>query len=221
MSNFATQGIGNTMDDLYVFIDNSFLFIQGYKFVETKVTLSPNKKPQINYRKLRQFISTSGNIKQMVLVGSELPGNLISLCQRGGMRVFTLPRFPDIRTGKKKEKGVDQKIVWEIAKTIFTNSFGTNRKKIILCSGDKDFMPIFSDIQTAGWALEAWTWSTANSSVYNDEVNVFGTVRKLDDEWRQFIDIVDNTRSSGTPIPRRTPSSPKVPLVRRNPQVSP
>ena len=97
----------------------------------------PNKKPQLNYVKFKKFLSTLGDIKRVVLVGSELPGNLMSRCQRNGFEVFTLPRFPNMRTGKKIEKGVDQKLGWEIAKTIFTNKDATSNKKIVLCTGDK------------------------------------------------------------------------------------
>jgi uncharacterized LabA/DUF88 family protein len=179
------------MDDLYVFIDNSFLFIQGYRHVGSVAHLPPNKKPQINYIKFREYIATFGTVKRIVLVGSELAGILISTCQRYGFTTFTLPRYPNMVTGKKQEKGVDQKIGWEIAKTIFTNKDSTTNKKVILCSGDKDFMSILSDIQTANWNLEVWMWGNAHSKQYETEINIFGKMVTLDSEWRKFIDIVD------------------------------
>ena len=58
--------------ELYVFIDYSFLFIQGYKFVLNSISLPSNKKPQLNYVKFKSFLSTLGDIKRIVLVGSEL-----------------------------------------------------------------------------------------------------------------------------------------------------
>lgn len=179
--------------ELYVFIDNSFLFIQGYKFVENAITLPPDKKPQLNYIKFKNFLSPKGTIKRIVLVGSQLPTNMISTCQRHGFEVFTLPRYPDMRTGKNIEKGVDQKLGWEIAKTIFTNKDGTGSKKIILCTGDKDFASIFGDIQTASWALEVIVWKNAVSPVYVRQAEVFGKVHIIGDEWKNFIDIVDKT----------------------------
>lgn len=177
--------------DVYVFIDNSFLFIQGYKFVESAIKLPTNKKPQFNYVKFRDFLSSKGTIKRIVLVGSQLPGNLISICQRHGFEVFTLTRHPDMRTGKTIEKGVDQKLGWEIAKTIFTNKDSASNKKIVLCTGDKDFASIFSDIQTASWALEVIVWKNAVSQAYVQQAEVFGNVQVIGDEWKRFIDIVD------------------------------
>lgn len=177
--------------DLYVFIDNSFLFIQGYKLVGKTISLPANKKPQLNYVKFKNFLLSKGSIKRIVLVGSELSGKLMSTCQRQGFEVFTLPRYPDMRTGKMIEKGVDQKLGWEIAKTIFTNKDSTANKKIILCTGDKDFASIFSDIQTASWELEVVVWDNAVSPIYTRQIEIFGKVHIIKEEWKEFIDIVD------------------------------
>jgi len=62
-------------NELYVFIDNSFLFIQGYKHVRSVTSLPPSKKPQIDYRNFKEFIESFGEIKRLVLVGSNLAGN--------------------------------------------------------------------------------------------------------------------------------------------------
>ena len=181
------------MEDVYVFLDNTFLFIQGYKHVQKVANLPQNKKPSFNYGNFRKFVSKFGTVKRMVLAGSQLPGNLITICQRSGFEVFTLPRYPNIASGKMQEKGVDQKLVWEIAKTIFTNKEATVNKKIILCSGDKDFMPLLPDIQTSGWSLEVWMWNNSYSPSFQTAVSTFGEMIALDDEWKQFIDIIDAT----------------------------
>ena len=177
--------------DIYVFIDNSFLFIQGYRYVQAAIKLPANKKPQFNYSKFKTFLSQKGCIRRVVLVGSCLSGNLITSCQLNGFEVFTLPRYPNMQTGKKVEKGVDQKLGWEIAKTIFTSKDSPENKKIILCTGDKDFASILSDIQTSSWALEVLLWENSASLAYIQQIQVLGTVHKLGPEWKSFIDIVD------------------------------
>lgn len=177
--------------ELYVFIDNSFFFIQGYKHVTSTAKLPATKKPQLNYAKFKAYVSQFGQIRRIVLVGSELAGSLIANCQRAGFEVSTMPRYPNISTGKMTEKGVDMEVGWEVAKTIFTNREGCAEKKIILCSGDKDFMPIFPDIQTSGWGLEVWMWSNSFSPAYKTAIDTFGTMKALDTDWKQFIDIVD------------------------------
>ena len=180
--------------ELYVFIDNSFMYIQGYKYVERAKKLPPNRKPQFNYLKFQKWLSPQGNIKRIVLVGSQLSGNMIANCQQNGFEVITLPRFPNTRTGKLKEKGVDQKLCWEIAKTIFTNKEPTSNKKIVLCTGDKDFASIFSDIQTSSWALDVIVWENAVSKAYIRQAEVFGKVQIIGKEWQNFIDIVDKKK---------------------------
>jgi uncharacterized LabA/DUF88 family protein len=174
---------GAVTDQLHVFIDNSFLFIEGYKHVKKVAKLPHDKKPYIDYFALKQFMETHGEVKRMVLVGSELAGSLITNCHRAGFEVFTLPEYPDIKTGQNKEKGVDQKIGWEVAKTIFTN------KKIVLCTGDKDFASILPDIHTSNWAFELWLWHGSFSPAFANQIKVFGTVREIDNEWKKFIKI--------------------------------
>lgn len=177
--------------EIYVFIDNSFLFIQGYKHVCAVAKNMGNKKPQVNYKRLREYIAIQGEVKHIVLVGSSLSGRLIETCQLSGFEVFTLPKYPDFKNeGKKKEKGVDMKIGWEIAKTIFQNRDSNRNKKIILCTGDKDFASILYDIRTAGWEFELWLWKNSFSTSYANQVEINGTVKILDEEWKKFIDLV-------------------------------
>lgn len=178
-------------DQLYVFLDNSFLFIEGYKHVHSVARLPLTKKPVFDYISFRRFVEKQGEIKRLVLVGSDLAGNLISSCQRAGFEVFTLPKHPDFKTGLLREKGVDQKIGWEVAKTIFTNKETVQNKKIILCTGDKDFASTLPDIHTANWSFELWLWHRSFSQTYARQVQVFGKIRELDSEWKQFIKIVD------------------------------
>ncbi len=94
--------------------------------------MPPTKKPYIDYNGFRRFVEKQGDLKRLVLVGSDLAGTLITTCQRAGFEVFTLPRQPDFKTGTLREKGVDQKIGWEVAKTIFTNRDAVQSKKVIL-----------------------------------------------------------------------------------------
>ena len=186
-------------DQLYVFIDNSFLFIEGYKYAKSVARLPGTKKPQIDYFKLKRFIESHGEVKRIVLVGSELAGSLITNCQRAGFEVFTLPKYPDIKNGTNKEKVVDQKIGWEVAKTIFTNKDPIASKKVILCTGDKDFASILPDIHTSNWGFELWLWHGSFSSAFATQVKVFGTLRELDGEWKKFINIVDAKPNSASP----------------------
>ena len=135
-----------------------------------------------------------GEVKRIVIAGSELACSIVTQCQKIGITPFTLPKYPDFKTGKLGEKGVDHKICWEIAKTIFTNKDSVVNKKIILCSGDKDFISVFPDIHTSNWAFELWLWRNSYSTKIKTNVQPFGRVRELDSEWKEFIKIGDRTK---------------------------
>jgi len=189
-------------EELYVFIDNSYLFIEGYKFVRQITKIPANKSPYADYFTLKQYLAENGDVRRAVICGSELPGSMISKCQSVGFEVFTLPRYPSIKTGRKQEKGVDHKICWEIAKTIFTNHDPTRNKKIILCTGDKDFMSILPDIQTSNWDFELWLWSNSYSTSFENQVKIFGSIKVLDEQWKKIFKIGDSSSaSSATGVP--------------------
>lgn len=182
-------------DQLYIFIDNSFLFIEGYKHVRRATNIPTTKTPFVDYFSLRSYLNRVGEVRRVVICGSELPGSMISKCQSAGFEVFTFPRYPDIKSGEMKEKGIDHKIAWEIAKTIFTNRDPVQNKKIILCAGDKDFMPILQDIHTSNWGFELWLWANSFSKKFSDQVRVFGTVKVLDREWKNFLKVGDRKQA--------------------------
>jgi hypothetical protein len=181
--------------DIYVFLDNSFLFIEGYKYVRAATHIPPSKTPYVDYYALRRYLQKEGNLCRTVIAGAELPGSMITKCQAAGFEVFTFPRYPDLKTGKMKEKGIDHKICWEIAKTIFTNREAVQNKKIILCTGDKDFMAVLPDIHTANWAFELWLWPDSYSPKFADQVKVFGKLKSLDKDWREFIKVGDTAKA--------------------------
>lgn len=180
-------------DNLYIFIDNSFLFIQGYKFVKSEIGKNNQKQPVLNYKKLKDCFCKYGNVKQIVLVGSNLSGTIINNCQILNFDVYTYSKSTYKIDGKfiSKEKGVDLKLAWELSKVIFTNKDTTKNKKIILCTGDRDFLPVLSDIKTAGWELEVWTWGNSYSKEYTEKVSAHGVIKNLDNDWKQIFDLKD------------------------------
>jgi hypothetical protein len=182
-------------DQVYFFIDNSFLFIEGYKHVRRATSIPSSKTPYIDYFSLRRYLNRSGDVRRAVICGSELPGSMISKCQSAGFEVFTFPPYPDIKSGEMKEKGIDHKIVWEIAKTIFTSRDPVQNKKVILCAGDKDFMTILQDIHTSNWGFELWLWANSFSKKFSNQVKVFGTVKVLDSEWKNFLKVGDKNQA--------------------------
>jgi len=171
----------------HLFIDNSFLYIEGYKYARKRCA-PQSIIPSINYKKLRDFFDEKDDkIVHRTLVGSELAGTLITSAQRNGFYPFTLPKYKDFN-GRMRERGVDHKLIWEIAKSVYTRH-DRERIKIILCSGDRDFQPIFPDLRTADCDLDVYVWKGAYSSEYIEQVNSFGKIYELNEEWSKFIEI--------------------------------
>jgi hypothetical protein len=67
-------------------------------------------------------------------------------------------------------------------------------KKIILCTGDKDFASVLSDIHTSNWSFELWLWSGSFSLAFSTQIKVFGTLKELDGEWKKFISLVNKEK---------------------------
>jgi len=177
----------------HLFIDNSFFFVEGYKHALKECGQPKNCKPQLNYPKAKDYFDKkcNGDIRRRVIVGSALSGNIITSLQRNSFEVFTLPKYPDLRTGKNRERGVDHKLIWEIGKTVFSERRDSSHIRIILCTGDKDFLPIFPDLLTAGCSLDVYVWAGTYSRQYKDQVDSSGgKIYELNEDWKKFIDII-------------------------------
>ena len=150
---------------VYVFVDNSNLFIEGKKAVADREGLG-TWKAQRAYRELNEMRLDYGALIDGILRGRRLgkppfivgtkPPTSDSLWQswrEQGMSVEVLDR-----NCINKEKGVDATLIVEAMEVLYTKEEGV----IVLVAGDGDFKPLLRKIIGRGWRTEVYFWQRGN-----------------------------------------------------------
>lgn len=145
-------------DEIYVFVDNSNVWIEGKKVSGRRQTpaVPSNRLYRIEYGRLLEHVRegrTMGDVPR--LYGSEPPPN-DSVWRMIESKGFDVQVFK--RNIFNKEKGVDMKMGLDITKlALLTRPPGT----IVLVVGDADFVPVVQEAQSQGWKVEVWYWTNA------------------------------------------------------------
>ncbi len=146
------------MRDLYVFVDNSNLWIEGKKVSGRQSTPSvpSNHNYRIEYgRLLNHVVGTRTLIDVPRLYGSKPPPNdsVWGMIRAKGfdVQVFNRNIF-------NKEKGVDMKMGIDITKlTLLTKPPAI----VAVVAGDADFVPVVEEARGQGREVEIWYWTNA------------------------------------------------------------
>lgn len=192
-------------EQLYVFLDNSNVWIEGKFAVATLEQLGIDHQSRservlngfrIDYGCLLKLIMGDRELGQPALiVGSKPPSN-DSLWKRCHEQRFDVKVFP--RNAANQEKQVDSTLVTFACKAIYTATRGT----IVLVAGDGDYKPVVEQAIEQGWKVEVWFWRSSelgkeisrgkfpniSSSGISADLRSDGrvTYRALDDCYRQF-----------------------------------
>ncbi|CAB5383859.1 unnamed protein product [Rhizophagus irregularis] len=140
-----------TAESVYIFIDNSKLYIQGKKKVAECEPLYENMV-QIDYGKL---VEMGQNKRHMganpVIVGSHPPpeDTLWNSLRRLGYNVTV---YDQNFLNEKKE--VNLEMVRNILRTVYRNVPGT----VILFAGDGEYGPAIREALDNNWTIEIWFW---------------------------------------------------------------
>jgi hypothetical protein len=151
---------------LYVYIDNSNLFIEGQRLAAVKVGYATDIwdamqrnvfdfRWNIDYGKLHSFFSDLGGELASVKLWGSIPPNdsFWKLVESKGFLVRTFERSP---SGEKK---VDTAIVHQITKDVYSGFIPKAESTIILVAGDKDFVPLIEDLTTEGYSIYIAFWN--------------------------------------------------------------
>ena len=142
----------NSPDDLFIFIDNSNLFIQARKSIS-----SP--RLHIDYGRLLKTIKGRRNLGQSpLLVGSIPPYDSLWRHIRGHDYVVTLFE----RDNSNHEKEVDTEIAVQMTNTVCRKIPAT----LAVVTGDRNF---YSPIKVAlkeRWKVELWYWESGMESPF-------------------------------------------------------
>ncbi len=147
------------MSDVYLFVDNSNIWIEGKKASGRQKTppVPSNYNYRIEYGDLLKHVMEGrslGAIPQ--LYGSEPPPNdsVWRMIESKGYDVNVFKR-----NFFGKEKGVDMRLGLDVAKLIYRPP--SKKGVLILVAGDADFVPVVEDAKAEGWTVEVWYWSNA------------------------------------------------------------
>lgn len=145
-------------DKVYVFVDNSNLWIEGKKISGrgSRPRVPSNRLYRIEYGKLLQHVLDGRDLADVPkLYGSEPPPN------DSVWKIIRSKGF-DVKVFKRnifnKEKGVDMRMGLDIGKLVLTTKPATS---IVIVAGDADFIQVVDDAHAEGWKVEVWYWSNA------------------------------------------------------------
>lgn len=159
------KGSGIINKEIYVFVDNSNIFIEAQKGYATKMkSPSLGHRYRLDFGKLFEYISndrgniffTKEDIHYPKLYGSE-PPKMDSLWRflenlKVDVNVFTRNAF-------NKEKGVDAALVWDVAELVINSKKEDNINKIIaIAGGDQDFLSLYDKGREIGFQVEYYCW---------------------------------------------------------------
>jgi uncharacterized LabA/DUF88 family protein len=150
---------------LYVFVDNSNLWIEGKKASgrQQSPPVPSNYRYRIEYGRLLTHVlggRAMGSVPK--LYGSEPPPNdsVWNMIRSHGFDVTVFKR-----NIFNKEKGVDMKMGIDITKLILQV---TPPGVIALVAGDADFLPVIEEAKAGGWEIEVWYWGNAAEVLRNN-----------------------------------------------------
>lgn len=173
---------------IYLYVDNSNLFIEGKRVSAVKKGLSKNIFDAMNNQKfdnswrldfgsLHDHVSSElgDSIASASLFGSKPPAN-DSVWKMANQNGFTTNIFD--RNVANKEKKVDTSIITEMMNDAFTKIDKEN-DKIVLVAGDADFVPVINSLKSAGFDTHVVFWGHASNELKNSASSSF---HSLDDE---------------------------------------
>ncbi|CAI2202004.1 7210_t:CDS:1, partial [Funneliformis geosporum] len=149
-------------NSVYVFIDNSNLFIEGSKIVSRleNVNVCDNKQPNfldfyVDHGQLVMTVLHGRKMSSAFVIGSVPPPNdtLWDRARSYGCEVKTYQR-----NASNKEKKVDTKLVCRAMRSILTKNHST----LLLVAGDSDYCPLIEEAREENWNIETWFWDGTN-----------------------------------------------------------
>ena len=149
--------------DVYVFVDNSNLWIEGKKLsgMGKHPPVPSNYNYRIEYGKLLNLIVGTRQLADVPkLYGSEPPPNdsVWNIIRSKGFDVNVFKR-----NIQNKEKGVDIAMSLDVAKLLYKSSRPAGI--IALVAGDADYSPLVDSIKLEKWTAEVWYWSNAANDI--------------------------------------------------------
>ena len=148
--------------DLFLFIDNSNLFIEMRRVAQLVFNYDDNllRRVRVDFGRLLDYVKKDRELKQAILVGSVPPPNdsLWARLRQLGIELKVYERSPIT----DREREVDQELVNCIRDTMEeSNPPGV----IALVSGDGGYVTTLERCVRRGWAVEVYFWRQAAATL--------------------------------------------------------
>lgn len=183
-----SKDLSSEPDDLYIFVDNSNLWIEGQRILAQMNKLQRSDcRARINVRKLLELIKNNystvkinkpRNIVKTCVYGSEK--NPETVYDLGNQQVTAVWKHDsrEVITHKRcrrtdKEKAVDTQMAIDVIQTVMTLSRDKcpKEKVLVLVCGDGDYWPCVSKALELNWRVELLFWSHSTNQVFMSETN--------------------------------------------------
>lgn len=157
---------------LFVYVDNSNVWIEGMRVSAVRKGMAPNLHEAMkghvtdqswtyDFGRLYQAVCPDvAQIGRSSLFGSRPPANdsLWDLARKEGFEVFTFDR-----NFSNKEKEVDVAIATQIMEDSFLHMKSERQDRVVLVSGDRDYVPTIDSLKGRGIPTTVVFWSHATA----------------------------------------------------------
>jgi len=144
-----------TADSVYLFIDNSNVYIQGKKVTARREDVNEHLV-QIDYGKLVETAQDGRRMGAVPVVVGSIPPPKDTIWAKLRNLGYSVTVFE--RNFLNREKEVDSEVSLRISDTIHSYVPGT----VVLIAGDGDYGPIFRRVLDKNWRIEIWFWTDGN-----------------------------------------------------------
>jgi uncharacterized LabA/DUF88 family protein len=140
---------------VYIYIDNSNIWIEGKKIAARNRGKDMGERYRIDFGKLLREVASGRTIYSARLYGSRPPpaDSVWKAAATLGIRPTILDR-----NRRNKEKGVDTELILDVGETL---SEVPVHETVILVAGDGDYIPLCERIGKRKWAAEVHFWDNA------------------------------------------------------------
>lgn len=175
---------------LYVYVDNSNVWIEGMRFSAVRKGMAENIRRALDLKVTDQgWTYDFGRLYEIVcpdtemigrssIFGSRPPENdsLWDLARERGFEVFVFDR-----NYANKEKEVDVAISTQILDDSYEHMNASNGDRVVLVSGDRDYLPVVESLDRRGIPTSVVFWEHATANDLRNRVDDFTDLSPLFD----------------------------------------
>ena len=145
-------------EHVFIYVDDSNMWIEGKKFAAKQAKLKCVEDPRLrlDIGGVTDVVANKRDVAWGILYGSEPPpiDTVWKKIRESGWKVVTSKRSAITN----KQKQVDHQMAVDITALVTDRSVA--KGKIVLVSGDADFIPAIREGLKRNWSFEIWMWAS-------------------------------------------------------------